>query len=122
MFNGFATLADYERECNRCGMKVERRGYHKDGAPYVLVITRAASGVPSWHLLAADESTELLSGIVPDAEWMRRTGGEDRNFSGVLSTHGYIPDDAPVDDPPPVPELYAAAPDAAGFQQLAFFA
>ena len=120
MFNGFPTLADYERECARAGLATERRTFYKDGAPFTALITSAAGGVPSWHLFSADESDELLSGIVPDAAWMQRTGGTDRNFIGLLAQHGYFPDAAAADEDD-APEYCAVSDLGDGWQQLALF-
>lgn len=97
-FHGFANVAAYERECARCGMRTERRSYRRDGVPYMLLLT-LGPGLTTWYLFTADESAVVLSGIVPDAEWLSRTGGVDRNFTGLLAESGYFPDDPPADDP-----------------------
>ena len=112
-FRGFSSIAEYERECERHGLHTERRAYHKGEAGYMLMLTYSKTGITTWHLFTADESAEVLSGIVPDAAWLARSGGVDRNFSGLLADCGYIPDDPPAEEgsdaPPETAEPVLAA-------------
>lgn len=96
-FHGFPTISAYERECARTGFTTERRSYHRDGDGYLLLITRAAvptsTGVDTWHLFTADETREVLSGIIPH-------GG---SAAAQLAEHGYFSDD-PAETAPAAPE------------------
>jgi len=123
-FHGFASIAEYERETARFDRTTERQIWHKDGEDYLLLITRANHPSPAevntWYLFTADETREVLSGIIPNAEWLERTGGVDRNFTGLLAENGYFRD-TPADAAPAPVELYAE--DAGGgWQQFALFA
>lgn len=118
-FHGFPSIADYERECARLGFTTERRAYRKGEDRFLCLLTLGGGGVSTWYLFTADESAEVLSGIVPNAEWLSRSGGVDRNFTGLLAEHGYIPDD-PGGVATPAPE-YPAEDDGGEWQQFALF-
>ena len=96
-FHGFATIAEYERECARVGFTTEHQTYHKNGEDFLLLITRSATpsstGVDTWHLFTADETREVLSGIMPH-------GG---SAAAQLAEHGYF-SDAPAETIPAAPE------------------
>jgi hypothetical protein len=114
-FHGFSSIAAYERECARTGFTTERQTYHKDGEDYLLLITRLAqptsTSVDTWHLFTADETHEVLSGIMPQGT----------SAAGQLVQHGYFSDDPAADDPAPAVELYPE--DTGGeWQQYALFA
>ena len=117
-FHGFTSIAEYERECARTGFTTERKSCHDgSGSAYILLITRLAqpsgTGVDTWHLFTADETREVLSGIMPH-------GG---SAAAQLAEHGYISDDpadAPQEPPAAPPELHAE--DAGGeWAQYALF-
>lgn len=114
-FNGFASITAYERECARVGFTTERQTYHKSGEDYLLLITRLAqpsgTSVDTWHLFTADETREVLSGIMPSGT----------SAAAQLSELGYI-SDAPADAAPaPAVELYPEDTDG-DWQQYALFA
>lgn len=118
-FHGFSSIAAYERECARTGFTTERQTYHDgSGSAYTLLITRLAqpssTSVDTWHLFTADETREVLSGIMPHGT----------SAAAQLADHGYISDDpadapAPVVEQAPPPELFT---DGAGdWPQYALF-
>ena len=121
-FTGFASIPAYERECARFDLSTERRAYHKGDEKYFVLITRAnhpgPTEVDTWHLFTADESAEIMRGIIPNADWLKRTGGVDVNFTGLLSKNGYFPDGA---DAPAPAEIYADVR-IGDLQQFSFFA
>ena len=92
-FRGFPTVAAFKHACTDLHIPVERKTVYKDDMPYVLLVVgcsgTSASEIGTWHIFTDNESKEVLSGIVPNAEWMQRTGGIDMNFIGVLKEHGF---------------------------------
>ena len=99
-FHGFSSIAAYERECARTGFTTERQTYHDgSGNAYMLLITRHAqpsnTSVDTWHLFTADETREVLSGII------RQTGP---SAAAQLAQSGYFSDDPTA--AAPVAELY----------------
>lgn len=115
-FNGFASITAYERECARVGFTTERQTYHKSGEDYLLLITRLAqpsgTSVDTWHLFTADETREVLSGII------RQTGP---SAAAQLAQSGYFSDTPAEDALAPAVELYPE--DTGGdWQQYALFA
>ena len=67
-FNGFRSIAEYERECKRLGYATERIPFYRDNAEYFALVTGLAAPTPTscktWHLFTADESTEILDGVI----------------------------------------------------------
>lgn len=116
-FNGFSSIAAYESECARLGFITERQTYRKDGEDFLLLITRSttpgSTSVDTWHLFTADETREVLSGII------RQNGP---SAAVQLTQSGYFSDDPADAAPAPAPvELYAE--DTGGdWQQYALFA
>lgn len=99
-FNGFRSIAEYERECVRLGYTTERVPFHNDSGKYFALVTyppkRNDTSVGTWHLFADDESKEVLTGVI-SSERMQETGvcvdGVDINWIGTLAAHGYFPDE-----------------------------
>ena len=115
-FHGFATIAEYERECARVGFTTERQSYHDaDGKGYMLLITRLAqpssTSVDTWHLFTADETREVLSGVI-------RQG---TSAAGQLAQSGYFSDD-PAAAPAPAPVELFTEDTGGDWQQYALFA
>jgi len=114
-FHGFSSIAAYERECSRTGFTTERQTYHKDGEDYLLLITRLAqpsgTSVDTWHLFTADETREVLSGIMPHGT----------SAAGQLAQRGYFSDETPAEDPAPAAPEYYAEDSAGDWQQYALF-
>lgn len=98
-FNSFSSVSAYEAECRRIGFTTERIPYRRGDQDCFLLITsppKTPTSVSSWHLFTADESKELLSGIISGGnmdpqEYMR--GGVDVNYTGKLAANGYFPAD-----------------------------
>lgn len=115
-FNGFASIAAYERECARVGFTTERQTCHKNGEDFLLLITRSttasSTSVDTWHLFTADETREVLSGII------RQTGP---SAAAQLAQSGYFSDTPAEDVPAPAVELYPEDTDG-DWQQYALFA
>lgn len=83
-FNGFRSIAEYESECKRLGYVTERVPFSREGKEYFALITGlaapSASAIKTWHLFPADESAELLDGVI---------NGNDANYLGKLAAHGF---------------------------------
>ncbi len=108
-FHGFLSISEYENECVRVGMSTRRVPFHrKDGAQFFALITSSpetSTSIDTWHLFTADESSEVLDGIISGgamdpAKYMR--DGLDMNYLGKLAAHGYYPDE-PQHAPAPAP-------------------
>ncbi len=107
-FNGFRSIHEYEKECVRLGLTTRRIPFHKDGMKYFALITsgpKTATSIDTWHLFTADETSEVLDGIISGgmmdpAKYMRN--GLDVNYLGKLTAHGYYPD-TPEEAANPVP-------------------
>lgn len=116
-FNGFPSISAYESECARLGFITERRSFHNaDGNGFMLLITRSttssSTSVDTWHLFTADETREVLSGII------QQTGP---SATAQLAQSGYFSDAPAEDAPAPAVELYPE--DTGGdWQQFALFA
>lgn len=100
-FNGFSSVSAYEAECRRIGFTTERIPYRHGDQDCFLLITSpppTPTNVSSWHLFTADESKELLNGIISDGsmdpkKYMR--GCVDVNYTGKLAANGFFPADQP---------------------------
>lgn len=92
-FQGFHSVAEYERECVRLGYPNRREKFHRGNEKYTVLIGGvphpSPSSVESWHLLNADETAELLNGVINGS----LIGGVEINYHGTLAAHGYFPDD-----------------------------
>ena len=127
MFNGFPTLADYERNYSRVGIATERRACHDaSGDRFTVLISHCDGCPPSWYLFPAAGGELLLSGFVPSPEYVRNYGGTDQDFLGKLARNGYYLDCADDDagddaDENDAPEYCAVADLGDGWQQLALF-
>ena len=85
MFNGFRTIAEYESECSKHGFATERVPCQRGDEQFFVLITRPRQGtlstcIHTWHLFTADESAELLDGVI---------NGVDANYLGKLAAHGF---------------------------------
>ena len=108
-FHGFRSIGEYESECARVGFSTRRVPFHNGSEKYFALITggpKTATSIETWHLFTADETAEVLDGIISGgmmdpAKYMRN--GLDVNYLGKLAAHGYYPDNP--QDAPPVPSL-----------------
>lgn len=126
-FNGFRSIAEYEIECARLGYATRRVPFRKGSEKYFALITAppghpTGTSVQSWHLFTADETAEVLDGIISGstmdpAEYMRN--GVDVNYFGKLAAHGYEPEipDCSVAETAPALSLELVE-DGTGFPQF----
>lgn len=88
-FNGFRSISEYESECGRLGYITQRVPFHRDGAEYFALVTGLASqsstSCQTWHLFTADESAEVLGGVI------LQHGADLRE---QLSAHGFTQESA----------------------------
>ncbi|NCE63041.1 hypothetical protein D1159_00245 [Pseudoflavonifractor sp. 524-17] len=107
-YHGFRSIKEYEIECARVGFTTRRVPFRKNDEKYFALITTppghpTGTSVESWTLFTADESAQVLDGIISGgmmdpAKYMR--DGLDVNDLGKLAAHGYRPDE-PQDTPAP---------------------
>jgi len=109
-FHGFRSIKEYENECARVGLSTRRIPFHKSSEKYFALVTispKTDTSVDTWHLFTADETSEVLDGIISGgtmdpAQYMR--DGLDVNYLGKLAAHGYYPDTTEeAANPAPVP-------------------
>lgn len=85
MFNGFRSIGEYERECEKHGFVTEHVPFRRGDESFFVLITRlrqrTATSIETWHLFTADESRELLDGVI---------NGVDANYLGKLAAHGFV--------------------------------
>jgi hypothetical protein len=106
-FRGFRSIGEYESECARFGYTTRRVPFHgPEGACFVLLTAPpghpTGSSVQAWTLFSADETKELLDGVVSGGMFFKAHAHEggpgyirdglDVNFLGKLYSHGYYPD------------------------------
>jgi hypothetical protein len=106
-FNGFRSISQYESECARFGYTTRRVPFHgPEGACFVLFTAPpghpSGTSVQAWNLFTADETKELLDGVVSGGAFFKAHADErgpgyirdglDVNFLGKLYAHGYYPD------------------------------
>ena len=116
-FNGFSSVSAYEAECRRIGFTTERIPYRHGDQDCFLLITNpppTPTSVSSWHLFTADESEELLNGIISGGsmdpqKYMR--GGVDVNLTGKLTANGFFPADQPCPASKVIPFPLQGQPD-----------
>ena len=97
-FHGFRSIREYESECARVGFTTRRVPFHKGNEKFFVLITggpKTATSIDPWHLFTADETAEVLDGIISGgimdpAKYMR--DGLDVNYLGKLAANGYYPD------------------------------
>ena len=96
-FNGFRSISEYESECRRLGYTTQRIPFHRDGAEYFALVTglaaQSSSSCQSWHLFTADESTEILDGVIFPCERVHPLTGEilppGKTLDQQLAAHGF---------------------------------
>lgn len=122
-YQGFRSIGEYERECSRLGYATRRIPFHKGCEKYFALVTSppghpTGRSVECWTLFTADETAEVLDGIISGGIFMHTDpmvingklepgymqNGVDVNYLGKLAAHGYFPD-----SPQPVP--VSAAPE-----------
>lgn len=106
-FRGFRSVREYERECARVGYATRRIPFHKGSEKYFALVTSppghpTGSSVEAWTLFTADETAEVLDGIISGGAFMHAEDNEygrgymqngvDVNYLGKLAAHGYYPD------------------------------
>lgn len=89
-FHGFRSIREYESECVRIGFTTRRVSFHKGGEKFFALITTppghpTGTSIETWHLFTADETVEVLDGII--------SGSIDENYLGELAANGYYQDD-----------------------------
>ena len=125
-FHGFRSIREYESECARVGFTTRRVPFHKGNEKFFALITggpKTATSIETWHLFTADETAEVLDGIISGgmmdpAKYMR--DGLDVNYLGKLAANGYYPDNpetAAQIAPAPLPSL-EIVDDGTGFAQF----
>jgi len=104
-FHGFRSIAEYESECANIGFSTRRIPFHKGGRKYFVLITsspKTPDGVDTWCLFTADETSEVMNGIISNGGRMapkkHMRNGLDMDYLGKLAAHGYYPD-SPEDGP-----------------------
>ena len=100
-YRGFSSISMYESECKRLGYATKRIPYKKGSEDAFLLVTEppghpTGTSVAAWTLFSADETKELLDGIISGGQmdptkYLRN--GMDVNFDGKLAAHGYFPAD-----------------------------
>ena len=125
-YHGFRSIKEYESECARVGFSTRRIPFHKGSEKYFALVTTppghpTGTSIEGWTLFTADESAQVLDGIISGgmmdpAKYMR--DGLDVNYLGKLAAHGYFPDEiAAKSAPAPILEIVE---DGSDFQQLSF--
>lgn len=125
-YHGFRSIKEYESECARVGFSTRRIPFHKGSEKYFALVTTppghpTGTSTEGWTLFTADESAQVLDGIISGgmmdpAKYMR--DGLDVNYLGKLAAHGYFPDEiAAKSAPAPILEIVE---DGSDFQQLSF--
>ena len=125
-YHGFRSIKEYESECARVGFSTRRIPFHKGSEKYFALVTTppghpTGTSIEGWTLFTADESAQVLDGIISGgmmdpANYMR--DGLDVNYLGKLAAHGYFPDEiAAKSAPAPILEIVE---DGSDFQQLSF--
>ena len=133
-FHGFRSIKEYEKECARVGFSTRRVPFRKDGEKYFALITggpKTATSIETWHLFTADESKELLDGVISGGAFMHAEDNEygpgymqkgvDVNYLGKLAAHGYYPEipDSSAAESAPVPVLpLEIVEDGTGFSRF----
>ena len=123
-YHGFRSIKEYESECARVGFSTRRIPFHKGSEKYFALVTTppghpTGTSIEGWTLFTADESAQVLGGIISGgmmdpANYMR--DGLDVNYLGKLAAHGYFPDEiAAKSAPAPILEIVE---DGSDFPQL----
>ena len=123
-YHGFRSIKEYESECARVGFSTRRIPFHKGSEKYFALVTTppghpTGTSIEGWTLFTADESAQVLDGIISGgmmdpAKYMR--DGLDVNYLGKLAAHGYFPDEiAAKSAPAPILEIVE---DGSDFPQL----
>lgn len=123
-YHGFRSIKEYESECARVGFSTRRIPFHKGSEKYFALVTTppghpTGTSIEGWTLFTADESAQVLDGIISGgmmdpANYMR--DGLDVNYLGKLAAHGYFPDEiAAKSAPAPILEIVE---DGSDFPQL----
>ena len=123
-YHGFRSIKEYESECARVGFSTRRIPFHKGSEKYFALVTTppghpTGTSTEGWTLFTADESAQVLDGIISGgmmdpANYMR--DGLDVNYLGKLAAHGYFPDEiAAKSAPAPILEIVE---DGSDFPQL----
>lgn len=116
-YHGFRSVKEYESECARLGFTTRRVPFHKGKEKYFALVTTppghpTGTSVEAWTLFNADETAQVLDGIISGGmmdptKYLR--DGVDVNYLGKLSAHGYFPDGPQHVPAPAAPEYPTAA-------------
>ena len=126
-YHGFRSIKEYESECARVGFSTRRIPFHKGSEKYFALVTTppghpTGTSIEGWTLFTADESAQVLDGIISGgmmdpANYMR--DGLDVNYLGKLAAHGYFPDEiAAKSAPAPALEIVEDGTDFPQFSLL----
>lgn len=96
-FNGFRSISEYESECRRLGYITQRIPFYRNGAEFFALLTsppqQTATSCQSWHLFTADESTEILDGVIFPCERVHPLTREilppGKTLDQQLAAHGF---------------------------------
>lgn len=97
-FNGYRSISEYESECKRLRYTTQRIPFYRDGAEYFALITKPPGADSptccfSWHLFTADESTEVLDGVIFPYErvhpFTKKIIPPGRTLDQQLAAHGF---------------------------------
>lgn len=86
-FKGFRSISEFESECEKHGQTTKRISFHRGDEKFFVLVTglkhESPISVKVWHLFPADESKELMDGVI---------NGHHANYLGKLAEHGFFPD------------------------------
>ena len=125
-YHGFRSIKEYESECARVGFSTRRIPFHKGSEKYFALVTTppghpTGTSIEGWTLFTADESAQVLDGIISGgmmdpANYMR--DGLDVNYLGKLAAHGYYPEESAAKSAPAPPPALETVEDGTDFPQF----